>query len=99
MYDATGDMTLLHRGQTDLGRVCKTPLRIERIRLAAVENDRPGGKHLYERPRRHRIRHAGQLRQEAGNIDEYNRYLEESQTCFDQNIHVMNNDGTLDNPP
>lgn len=26
------------------------------------------------------------------------KYLLESQTCFDQNIHAMNDDGTLDNP-
>lgn len=34
-----------------------------------------------------------------GNVEEYERYLLESQTCFDQNIHAMNTDGTLDNPP
>lgn len=36
---------------------------------------------------------------EAGNSEEYNRYLNEAFKCFDQNIHAMNSDGTLGNPP
>lgn len=33
--------------------------------------------------------------QDAGNAEEAAKYLAEAQTCFDQNIDVMNSDGTL----
>lgn len=36
---------------------------------------------------------------EAGNSEEYNRYLGEAFKCFDQNIDAMTKDGTLGNPP
>lgn len=36
---------------------------------------------------------------EAGNIEEYEQYLQDSFTCFDQNMHVMNPDGTLGSVP
>ena len=99
MYDATGDMTYYTAAKQTWDECVRPRFALNEYGWLPWKMTDLGANTCTNGPGAIASAMLANYAKEAGNIDEYNRYLEESQTCFDQNIHVMNNDGTLDNPP
>ena len=99
MYDATGDMTYYTAAKQPWDECVRPRFALNEYGWLPWKMTDLGANTCTNAPGAIASAMLANYAKEAGNIDEYNRYLEESQTCFDQNIHVMNNDGTLDNPP
>ena len=99
MYDATGDMTYYTAAKQTWDECVRPRFALNEYGWLPWKMTDLGANTCTNGPGAIASAMLANYAKEAGNIDEYKRYLEESQTCFDQNIHVMNNDGTLDNPP
>ena len=99
MYDATGDETYYNAAKQTWDDCVRPRFALNEYGWLPWKMTNLGANSCTNGPGAIASAMLAQYAKEAGNIEEYNRYLEESQTCFDQNIHAMNDDGTLDNPP
>ena len=99
MYDATGDETYYNAAKQTWDECVRPRFALNEYGWLPWKMTSLGANSCTNGPGAIASAMLAQYAKEAGNSEEYNRYLEESQTCFDQNIHAMNDDGTLDNPP
>ncbi len=99
MYDATGDETYYNAAKQTWDECVRPRFALNEYGWLPWKMTDLGANTCTNGPGAIASAMLANYAKEAGNSEEYNRYLEESQTCFDQNIHVMNADGTLDGTP
>lgn len=98
MYDATGDQTYYDAAKLTWDECVRPRFALNEYGWLPWKMTSLGANSCTNGPGAIASAMLAQYAKESGNIEEYEQYLLESQTCFDQNIHAMNDDGTLDNP-
>ncbi|MDE5889415.1 MAG: hypothetical protein K2H10_00190, partial [Bacteroidales bacterium] len=99
MYEATGEDTYFDAAKTTWDECVRPRFAINRYGWLPWKWTDTGANECTNGPGAIVAATLAGYAREAGNSAEYSRYLEEAYKCFDQNISVMNQDGTLSGIP
>lgn len=99
MYDATGDQTYYTAAKQTWDECVRPRFALNKYGWLPWKMTDLGANECTNGPGAIAAATLAGYAREAGNSEEYNRYLDEAFKCFDQNIDAMTKDGTLGNPP
>ncbi len=99
MYDATGEQEYFDAAKTTWNECVRPRFAINKYGWLPWKWSDTGANECTNGPGAIVAATLASYAKEAGNSEEYNQYLNEAFKCFDQNISVMRNDGTLSGIP